>query len=211
MDHKQFIKNLKVILTIGQKQQQLIHESAMFALESLNVGKTAGKDSPMQKMWDTINMLKSVNRQAFMDWATEFGYCRFAKQEDGNFLVKFVDKSTKMSPTDSLLLANETPFYEFAKEPEPNLKPFNVFDALKAITTHATNAATGGKKGDKPIRQIERKELLDVINYIVANPESAIKRLGLANPSKEVQATIEEQVFTPENFAELQELIQKAA
>ena len=62
MDHKQFIKNLKVILTVGQKQQQLIHEAAMFALEALNGGKTAGKDSPMQKMWDTVNMLKSVNR-----------------------------------------------------------------------------------------------------------------------------------------------------
>ena len=169
----------------------------------------------MQKMWDTVNTLKSVNRQAFMDWATEFGYCRFAKQEDGTFLVKFVDKSTKMSPTDSLLLADETPFYEFAKEPEPNLKPFNVFDALKAVTTHATNAATGGKKGDKPIRQIERKELLDVINYIIANPDSAIQKLGLTAPSKEVPAekapTLEEQVFTPDNFAELQELIQKAA
>ena len=108
-------------------------------------------------------------------------------------------------------MADANPFYEFAKEPTPNLKPFNVFDSLKAVTAHAKSAASGGSKGDKPVRQIERKELLDVINYIVANPESAIKKLGLANPSKEVQATIEEQVFTPENFAELQELIQKAA
>lgn len=224
MEKKTFIKSLKIILETGKKQQDLIHELGVYALETVNVGKTTGKDSPIQMLWDTIAQCKAVNQQAFIDWCQSYGFLRFVKLQDKTMVVKFKDKAKEMDAEEAIILAKETPFWEFAKEVSPNTKPFNVFDALKQVKTHAISAATGGAKGDKPIRVLEQSEYLDVIDYILSsNLESVRERLGLSTPSAKEVPSIEEEeeeeevitvedcvdTFDQDDFDELQELISR--
>lgn len=221
MEKKLFVKSLKTILETGKKQQELIHELGCYALETVNKGKTVGKDSPIQMLWDTLAQCKAVNQQAFIDWCQSYGFLRFVKLQDKMIVVKFKDKAKEMDAEEAIILAKETPFWEFAKEVTPNTKPFNVFDALKQVKTHAIAAATGGAKGDKPIRVIEQKEYLDVIEYILSsNLESVRERLGLSAPSAKEVPSIEEEeevitvedcvdTFDQDDFDELQELISR--
>lgn len=222
MEKKTFIKSLNIILETGKKQQALIHELGCYALETVNLGKTTGKDSPIQMLWDTIAQCKAINHQAFIDWCQSYGFLRFVKLQDKTMIVKYKDKAKEMDAIGALELAKATPFWEFAKEVTPNTKPFNVFDALKQVKTHAIAAATGGAKGDKPIRVIEQKEYLDVIEYILSsNLESVRERLGLSMPSAKEVPSIEEEeaevitvedyvdTFDQDDFDELQELISR--
>ena len=221
MEKKQFVKSLKMILETGKKQQELIHSCGLFALETVNKGKTTGADSPIQQLWNTVNQLKSVNRQAFMQWLEAYGCLRFVTLADKSKVIKYKERKDD-DIQDLLDEAAIVPFWDFVKEVTPNTKPFNVFDALKQVKTHAIAAATGGAKGDKPIRVIEQKEYLDVIEYILSsNLESVRERLGLAGPSKQaneapsmeaplIEGEEEESTFDQDDFDELQELISRA-
>jgi hypothetical protein len=206
MDMKQFNKVLASIDSKANSLQQDIHKMGVFALHCVNIGKTTGVDSPIQRLWNTLAKYKGINRQAFMDWSKEFGNLMYVKMEDGTFLVKYSDKTKKdptFNPVEAVEQADGIPFWEFAKEPTPNTKPYDVFESMRHILTQAKAAATGGAKGDKPIRQVEHKEGLDMIAYILENPTLAREKLGLLAPSEMV-------VFTKEELEETTELMQAA-
>ena len=174
------------------KQDGQLHEMAVYALALVNRHGTVGVDSPIQKLWDTIQGHKAINRQALMSWMGEYGMLRFMKREEGEgFIIKHSDKTKKdatFDPETALAMATEIPFWEFAKEPTPNATPYDVHKHLTAILQQAKAAATGGKNGDKPKRAIEHAELLDVINYIVTNGEDARRKLGLTSVSEDMAA-----------------------
>lgn len=212
MEQKTFVKSLKLILETGKKQEELIHSCGLYALETVNKGKTTGVDSPIQMLWTTVNQLKSVNRQAFMQWLEAYGCLRFVTLEDKSKVIKY--KERKNDDIQALLdEAALVPFWDFAKEPTPNLKPYDVLEALKNVVAQAKSAATGGKDGSKPVRNIEHKELLDVISTILGSPESVREKLGLTLPSelKNEVPTVEddEEVFTDEMQAETYEYIER--
>lgn len=190
MEQKTFFSTLAKLDLSLDKTSQTLHELAVFALETVNIGKTVGHDSPIQKLWNVVSKHKSVNQQAFMSWCNEFGMLRFVKSEDGNWIVKFSDKTkanAQFDPAGALEVAKTVPFWEFAKEPTPNTKPYNVFDALKNIQQQAKAAATGGSKGDKPKRVVEHVEALDVIQMFLDNPTRVREVLGLLKLSEEMQ------------------------
>lgn len=176
------------------KQDRNLHNLAVYALELVNRHGTVGMDSPIQKLWDTVQGHKAINRQALMSWMSEYGMLRFMKREEGEgFIIKHSDKTKKdatFDPETALAMATEIPFWEFAKEPTPNATPYDVHKHLAAILQQAKAAATGGKNGDKPKRAIEHAELLDVINYIVTNGEDARRKLGLTSVSEDMAATV---------------------
>lgn len=212
MEQKTFVKTLKTILETGKKQQELIHECGMYALETVNRGKTTGVDSPVQMLWNTVNQLKSINRQAFMQWLEAYGCLRFVTLGDKSKVIKY--KERKQDDINKLLdEADKVPFWEFAKEPTPNLKPYDVLEALRNIVQQAKSAATGGKDGTKPVRNIEHKEMLDVISMILGSPESACKKLGLTLPSEVKQEVptieVDEEEFTEEMLAETAEFVER--
>lgn len=176
------------------KQDRNLHNLAVYALELVNRHGTVGMDSPIQKLWDTVQGHKAINRQALMSWMGEYGMLRFMKKKKGaGFIIKHSDKTKKdatFDPEIALAMATEIPFWEFAKKPTPNATPYDVHKHLTAILQQAKSAATGGKKGDKPNRVIKHVELLDVISYIVANGEDARRKLGLTSVSEDMAATI---------------------
>lgn len=208
MEMKQFNKMLSTLdKQLGSAQEE-VHAMGVFALHCINVGKTGGEDSPIQRLWDVLNKYKGINRQAFMDWAKAFGCLSFVKQEDGNFLIKYVDKTKKdinFNPEEAVKQAEAMPYWEFSKEPTPNTSPFDVFEKLRQVLAQAKSAATGGAKQDKPVRQIQHKEGLDMIQYILANPELARQKLGLTLPSE-----VAVPVFGEAETQEIAELMQKA-
>lgn len=209
MEMKQFNKMLSGLdKQLGSAQEE-VHQLGIFALHCINVGKTGGGDSPMQRLWNVLNKYKGINRQAFMDWAKEFGCLMFVKQEDQTFLIKYNDKTKKdvtFDPVTAIEQATALPYWEFSKEPMPNTSPFDVFEKLRQVLTQAKSAATGGAKQDKPVRQIQHKEGLDMIQFILANPELARQRLGLTLPS---ETTVEPEIGEAET-QEIAELMQVA-
>ena len=202
-----FEKNLKFIAETGGKLQDTIHAAGVYALYCCNIGNTTGQDSPIQRLWDSLHNLKGINQQAFMSWAQEFGCLRFVKLEDGQFIVKHLDRTKKdptFVPEQAVEMAESMPFWEFAKEPTPNTSPYDVQEHLRSILAQAKRAETGGTKGDKPKRQIEHREMLDIISFVLANPESARQRLGLLKLSEETKvAPVEEQDDESNNRQEL--------
>lgn len=211
MEMKQFNKMLSNLDKQLGSAQETVQELGVFALHCINVGKTGGQDSPIQRLWNVLNRYKGVNRQAFMDWAKEFGCLTFAKQKDETFLINYSDKTKKdptFNPEEAVQQASALPFWEFSKEPTPNTSPYDVFESMRNILKQAKAAATGGAKMDKPIRQIQHKEGLDMIQYILANPELARQKLGLTLPSEDVK--ISEVEIGEEETQEIAELMQKA-
>ena len=201
MEKKTFVKNIQIILTAGKKQEELIQECALYALQTVNLGKTVGADSPITMLWNAVQSLKSVNRQAFMDWLNEFGFVTFSKLEAGGYVIKFKDKSATMKADEALQAAAQTPWFDFAKAPQPNMKPYDVMEGLRGILTQAKSAATGGAKGDKPIRKIEHQEILDAISYILQSPELSLEKLGLTKPSQVVSSekqAVDAEVIEPQ-------------
>ena len=193
-NNQAFFKALQNWSKKQSSQDGELHEMAVYALSLVNRHGTVGVDSPIQKLWDTVQCHKAINRQALMSWMGEYGMLRFLKKEEGEgFIIKHSDKTKKdatFDPETALAMATEIPFWEFAKEPTPNATPYDVHKHLAAILQQAKSAATGGKKGDKPKRVIEHAELLDVINYIVTNGEDARRKLGLTSVSEDMAATI---------------------
>jgi hypothetical protein len=193
-NNQSFFKSLKSWSAAQAKQDGQLHEMAVYALSLVNRHGTVGVDSPIQKLWDTVQGHKAINRQALMSWMGEYGMLRFMKREEGEgFIIKYSDKTKKdatFDPETALAMATEIPFWEFAKEPTPNATPYDVHKHLAAILQQAKAAATGGKNGDKPKRAIEHAELLDVISYIVANGEDARRKLGLTSVSEDMAAQV---------------------
>ena len=211
METKQFVKNLKAILSVGKKQQELIHECGIHALETCNLGKTTGVHSPVQMLWDTVNQLKSINRQAFMQWFEAYGCLRFVTLEDKTKVIKYKEREDALELLEEAKL---TPFWEFAKEPTPNLKPFDVKQALMNLVMQAKAAATGGKDGTKPVRKVEHAELLTLIGAVLESPESCKEKLGLQMPSELLDMYQEEEengmdVFTEDMQHELEMQIER--
>lgn len=209
MDIKQFKKKLSVLEKTGQSLQDMVHEMGIFAIHCVNIGKTAGGDSPIQLLWNSLNKLKGINRQAWLNWVAEFGCVRFVKQEDGTFLAKYQDKSKtnpEFNAETAVQMATDIPFWEFAKDPVPNTKPFDYLDALRNVLANGKLAATGGAKGDKPKRQIEHGEIMDVISYILNNTESAMEKLGFNTPTKDKEVTAEIAQLMAELMPDRQEL-----
>lgn len=201
MEKKTFVKNIQLILTTGKKQEQLIQDCALYALQTVNLGKTVGADSPITVLWNAVQSLKSVNRQAFMDWLNEYGFVAFSKLEAGGYVIKYKDKSATKNAQECLVAAAQNPWFDFAKAPQPNMKPYDVMEGLRGILTQAKSAATGGAKGDKPIRKIEHQEILDAISYILQSPESSLEKLGLTKPSQVVSSekqAVDAEVIEPQ-------------
>lgn len=196
LNQKSFEKKLAVLDKSFDTDKQTLHSLAVFALHTVNVGKTVGVDSPIQKLWNVINKHKQLNRQAFMQWAQEFGMLRFAKAENSeDFVVKFADRTKKdpsFDPVAAVQLADGSPFWEFAKTPNPNMKPYNVLESMRNIIQQAKSAAMGGANGDKPKRPIEHAEMLDVISYILTNPDHTRNLLGLGKVSEMTKVIAEE-------------------
>lgn len=187
MDLKTFEKNLPLILANGQKVQKLIHECGCYAIEIVNLHGTVGEKSPIERFWNTVNSTKGIDRQAVLNWLTAFAYVRFSKNDAGDLVPKYQDKSTSLDKNAAIELAKTVPFWEFTKEPVPVTRPYDVMNALKQIASKAKLAATGGANHDKPKRKVEHANLLSVIDYVLSNPDHAIAKLGLEKPSKEVE------------------------
>lgn len=211
MEMKQFNKMLSNLDKQLGSAQETVQKLGVFALHCINVGKTGGAESPIQRLWNVLNRYKGINRQAFMDWTKEFGCLSYVKQEDETFLIKYVDKTKKdatFNPEEAVQQASALPFWEFSKEPTPNTSPFDVFEHLRGVLKQAKAAATGGAKMDKPVRQIQHKEGLDMISYILANPELARQKLGLTLPSEDIKIPEVEEIGEEET-QEIAELMQK--
>lgn len=171
MELKQFTKNVAAIKTMGAKADKMIHESAMFALEHLNVH---GNNSPANQLTSALSA--SMRKEALVTWFLAFGMCK--RDSKDNTLVYAGKKELKLdehgcpSPSGSVIsgldilpFADDIPFYNFTKE----TKASDVYDIEKAILRIVKQAAKFNKEGKK----VEHVELLSRLSEIVPGKVAA--------------------------------------
>jgi len=163
MEIKQFQKNVKAIATMGKKADTLIHESAMFALEQVNVH---GNSNFVNQLTSALSA--SMRKEALVVWFLDFGMVR--RNTKDNTLEYAGKKELKIdgeviSGTDILPYADDQPFYTYTKE----IAPASVYDVQKAILSIMKRAAKFNKDG-KPV---EHSELLAKLSEMIPAKEAA--------------------------------------
>lgn len=157
MEQKQFDKAIVQIKTNGAKLDAMLHECAMFALEQINAH---GNNGPVNKLLGAIN--KSTRKEALYTWFNDFGLC---KKNKDNTLSYSKDKKLKdkegviITANDAMLLADETPFYNYTKE----ITPASSYDVDKAIASILKRAASFAKEG----KVVQHQEKLDALKELL--------------------------------------------
>lgn len=163
MELKQFTKNIKVIANMGKKADTLIHDSAMFALEQVNVYSNS---TPAKQLISALSA--SMRKEALFVWFLDFGMVR--RNTKDNTLEFAGKKELKIdgeviSGTDILPYADDQPFYLYTKE----IAPASVYDVQKAILSIVKRASKFNKDG----KTVEHAELLAKLSKMIPVKEAA--------------------------------------
>jgi len=156
MDIKQFNSNVKGIKVASAKNDVLLHECAMFALEQINLH---GNNGPMNQLKSALG--KAHRGEALVVWFLDHGLCK--RDTKNNILVHSSGKKIKIdgeevSVEGALILADEKPFYTYTKE----TTPATVLDIEKAVQSLLARIANASKNGIK-IEHAELKAQLETM------------------------------------------------
>lgn len=156
MDKKQFEKNVATIAEMGKAANDLIHNSAMFALEQVN---THGNSNFANQLVSALSA--SMRKEALFVWFNDFGMVKRTKENtfEYNGKKKLLLDGEEISAIDVLPFADEQPFYDYTKE----IKPASVYDVQKAVASILKRASKFNKEG----KQVEHAELLAKLSEIL--------------------------------------------
>jgi len=157
MEMKQFDKNVKAIKTNGAKLDTLIHESAVFAVEQLNLH---GNNGAANRLLSALN--KSSRKEALYVWFNDFALCK--RNHKDNTLEyaknkKLFNDGVECTGEDAVLLADASPFYDYTKEIAP-ASSYDVMKGIKAILNRAKKMYADGKT-------VEHEEMLATLKALI--------------------------------------------
>ena len=127
----EFQKNVNTIKHSSENLANLIHESAMYALEQINLH---GNTNPVNVLIPALH--HSQRKQALVTWFED--HCLAVRQEDKTFKASkqkkiiILDKDgnkVEYTADEAIVHADENPYYDYTKE----TKPASSFDILKAV------------------------------------------------------------------------------
>lgn len=155
MEMKQFDKNVKTIKATGEKLDNLIHESALFALEQIN---KHGNNGAANRLLAVIN--KGTRKEALYVWFNDFGKCKRNKDNTLEYKDKAIYwEGEKIDVEQALVVADENPFFDYTKEITP-ASSYDVMKGIKTILKRAEKMKTDGKT-------IEHAELLAALKEMI--------------------------------------------
>ena len=157
MEMKQFDKNIKAIKTTGGKLDTLIHESAVFAVEQLNLH---GNNGAANRLLSALN--KSSRKEALYVWFNDFAMCKRNHKDntlDYSKNKKLENDGAPISGEDAVLLADASPFYDYTKEIAP-ASSYDVMKGVKAILNRVKKMQAEGKT-------VEHEEMLATLKTLI--------------------------------------------
>ena len=157
MEMRQFDKNIKAIKSTGGKLDALIHESAVFAVEQLNLH---GNNGAANRLMSALN--KSSRKEALYVWFNDFALCK--RNHKDNTLEyaknkKLILDGQPIAAEDMILVADATPFYDYTKEIAP-ASSYDVMKGIKAILNRAKKMHADGKT-------VEHEEMLATLKTLI--------------------------------------------
>jgi len=157
MDQKQFDVAVALVKSTGEKMDGMLHECALFAITQLN---EHGNNGAANRLLGALN--KSTRKEALYVWFNAFGMCKRNNKDntlDYSSKKKLSYDGSPITAQETLILADENPFFDYTKEPKPALS-YDVQQAIKSILSRVNAMQNKGKV-------IEHSDLLEKLRELV--------------------------------------------
>lgn len=133
---KNFDATLSKVVGNLTKMRDTLHSLCMFALAQ---GLLHGNNNPAVALLDKLP--NTANKKGIAQWLVEFGPFKI---KDG--VVSSAHPKRRQEPEKFLSMADETPFWEFSKHSDGEIKPTNFQSLLVGLLAKAKREAAEGKQ-----------------------------------------------------------------